>query len=157
MNSRSEARAAALLLGIGLGGFLDGIVLHQILQWHNMISSVLPPVAMPAMRRNMWWDGWFHLGMWLVSAAGVFLLWRLARAGARVPRGRWFIGFLLLGWGAFNIVEGVVDHQILGIHHVRGYRPDPVWDMGFLLLAGVGLALLGLLLARGAATGEETP
>ena len=29
----------AIVLGIGLGGFLDGIVLHQILQWHHMLTS----------------------------------------------------------------------------------------------------------------------
>ena len=28
-----------LLLGIGLGGFVDGILLHQILQWHHMLTS----------------------------------------------------------------------------------------------------------------------
>jgi len=27
--------AAGLLFGIGLGGFLDGIILHQVLQWHR--------------------------------------------------------------------------------------------------------------------------
>ena len=26
---------------------------------------------------------------------------------------------LLVGWGAFNLVEGTIDHEILGIHHVR--------------------------------------
>ncbi len=36
--------AAGLVLGVGFGGFVDGIVLHQILQWHNMLSSVVPPV-----------------------------------------------------------------------------------------------------------------
>ena len=34
---------AATLIGVGLGGFIDGILLHQILQWHNMLSSRLPP------------------------------------------------------------------------------------------------------------------
>jgi uncharacterized membrane protein len=35
------SKASGLLFGIGLGGFLDGIVLHQILQWHHMLSHVL--------------------------------------------------------------------------------------------------------------------
>ena len=35
---------AGILLGIGLGGFVDGIVFHQILQWHNMLSARIPPV-----------------------------------------------------------------------------------------------------------------
>jgi uncharacterized membrane protein len=25
-------------MGIGFGGFIEGIVLHQILQWHHMLS-----------------------------------------------------------------------------------------------------------------------
>jgi hypothetical protein len=31
--------SAGILLGLGLGGFFDGIVLHQILQWHHMATS----------------------------------------------------------------------------------------------------------------------
>ena len=26
-----------LLTGFGLGAFLDGIVLHQVLQWHHLV------------------------------------------------------------------------------------------------------------------------
>jgi hypothetical protein len=29
------------------------------------------------------------------------------------------VGVLLAGWGGFNLVEGLVDHQLLGNHHVR--------------------------------------
>jgi len=32
-------RLPSIFLGIGLGGFFDGIVLHQILQWHHMLTS----------------------------------------------------------------------------------------------------------------------
>jgi uncharacterized membrane protein len=28
-----------VLIGFGVGGFVDGIVLHQILQWHHMLTS----------------------------------------------------------------------------------------------------------------------
>jgi uncharacterized membrane protein len=31
--------AAGLLFGLGLGGFFDGILLHQVLQWHHMLTS----------------------------------------------------------------------------------------------------------------------
>ena len=33
-------RLAGIVLGLGLGGFVDGIALHQIMQWHNMGSAV---------------------------------------------------------------------------------------------------------------------
>jgi uncharacterized membrane protein len=55
---------------------------------------------------------------------------------------------LLAGWGVFNIVEGVIDHQILGIHHVRDDLGSPLgWDIGFLLF-GVVLIAVGLALAK---------
>ena len=28
-----------LLLGLGLGGFLDGILMHQVLQWHHLLTD----------------------------------------------------------------------------------------------------------------------
>ena len=37
----------------------------------------------------------------------------------RSPPWRLHVGVLLAGWGGFNLVEGLVDHQLLGIHHVR--------------------------------------
>src|SRR4051812_34284373 len=50
----------AVLLGVGIGGFIDGILFHQILQWHEMISVQLPPVTLAAKSVNMFWDGIFH-------------------------------------------------------------------------------------------------
>ncbi|HET8916238.1 MAG TPA: DUF2243 domain-containing protein, partial [Propionibacteriaceae bacterium] len=50
-------RRAGIVLGVGLGGFVDGITLHQIMQWHNMGSALLPPTTMDAMAKNMLWDG----------------------------------------------------------------------------------------------------
>ena len=35
----TRLRAPGILLGIGPGGFVDGIVLHQILQWHHMTTG----------------------------------------------------------------------------------------------------------------------
>jgi Predicted membrane protein (DUF2243) len=36
--ARTRPRGPGILLGVGLGGFVDGIVLHQILQWHHMLT-----------------------------------------------------------------------------------------------------------------------
>src|SRR5215218_1085737 len=103
---------AGVVLGLGLGGFVDGIALHQIAQWHNMGSAVLPPVTMDAMRRNMVWDGWFHAATWIVTVTGVFML--RAEAGDRpVPGGAAALtGQMLFGWGTFNLIEGVIDHHL---------------------------------------------
>jgi uncharacterized membrane protein len=35
----SRPRLPGLFLGIGLGGPVDGIVLHQILQWHHLLTN----------------------------------------------------------------------------------------------------------------------
>lgn len=139
--------AAGTLLGTGMGGFFDGILLHQILQWHNMLSSRLPPTDLVSMKVNMVWDGLFHAFTWLATAVGLGLLWR---AGGR-PEVPWstrtFVGSLSLGWGLFNVVEGVIDHQLLGIHHVHPGANQLAWDMGFLLF-GALLIVVGLTLVR---------
>ena len=68
---RPPPRASSLLLGLGLGGFLDGIVLHQILQWHHMVSSVdaAPTDTVPGLQLNTLADGFFHLATWLLVVA----------------------------------------------------------------------------------------
>ncbi len=144
-----DSVAAGVVLGLGLGGFVDGIALHQIAQWHNMGSAVLPPTTMEAMKRNMAWDGWFHAAMLVLTVVGVYRLLRDARGGARLPSAGAFTGQLLLGWGLFNLVEGVIDHHLLEIHHVRDVPVHvPLYDWLFLAVGGVGLAALGWLLAR---------
>jgi uncharacterized membrane protein len=140
-------RAAGILLGVGLGGFIDGIALHQIAQWHNMLSAVLPPHDMAAMKQGMAADGWFHVATWLVTFAGVMTLWSGLRGPGPLPSTRAFFGNMLIGWGAFNLVEGIVDHHLLELHHVRDLPQHvPAYDWAFLLVGGVGLVLIGLAL-----------
>ncbi len=143
-----KVQAAGLLLGVGLGAFVDGILFHQILQWHNMMSSRIPPINMEAMRQNMFWDGLFHLFAWLVLVIGLALFWQVAQRRDPLPPTRAFIGLLITGLGLFNLIEGIVNHLILGIHHVREV-PNPLgWDVGFLFAAGLLPILLGWFLTR---------
>jgi uncharacterized membrane protein len=139
-----------LLLGIGLGGFIDGIVLHQILQWHHMLTGTgeHPMTTVAGLETNTLVDGFFHLFTWVCVAAGSWLTVRAWHAGALAPPYRFHLGLLLTGWGAFNLVEGVIDHQLLGIHHVRDDLGGPLgWDLGFLAL-GLGLLVAGWALTR---------
>jgi uncharacterized membrane protein len=96
--------AAATLLGIGMGGFVDGILFHQLLQFHNMLSARYPTTGVPAeqlvvnLEINMFWDGLFHVFTWLTTAAGIAMLWRAGHR-ADVPWStRTFVGGLALGW-----------------------------------------------------------
>jgi uncharacterized membrane protein len=142
--------AAGLVLGVGLGGFADGIALHQIAQWHSMGSARLPPVTMEAMKQNMAWDGLFHGAVWVATLVGLYLLLGDARRGRPLPSARAFTGQMLVGWGSFNLVEGVIDHHLLALHHVRDLPAHvPAYDWVFLAVGGVGLILLGWLLSRG--------
>jgi uncharacterized membrane protein len=147
---------AAVVLGVGLGGFADGIVLHQIAQWHNMGSAVVPPVTMDAMSRNMAWDGWFHLATWCITLVGVLMLWRERRDGLPAGTLTPFVGQMLFGWGAFNLLEGVADHHLLGLHHVRDMPAHvPIYDWLFLLIGGLGLLAIGALMQSASAANER--
>ncbi|MDX5483189.1 MAG: DUF2243 domain-containing protein [Hymenobacteraceae bacterium] len=130
--------AAATLIGVGMGGFVDGIVLHQILQWHQMISAKLPPVTLLNKEVNMFWDGIFHAFTWLTTALGILLLWRLIYKRAVVLSNRLFGGGLLFGFGLFNMVEGLLDHHLLNLHNVREVSTNPsLWNYGFLAVSAV--------------------
>ena len=139
---------AGILLGVGLGGFFDGIVLHQILQWHHMISDQRSRTTVDGLEANTLADGLFHGATWLLVLAGLLLTIRAWQRGALAPPWRAHLGLMLAGWGAFNVVEGVVDHLILGVHHVRDDLGGPIgWDVGFVLL-GVVQVVAGAWLAR---------
>ena len=139
----------AMLLGVGFGGFLDGIVLHQLLQWHHMISAAegYATTNLVGLEANTRWDGAFHLVTYLFVLAGVILLWRRRREGADTRTWRNIVGWALCGWGVFNLIEGVVSHHLLEIHHVRPGPNELTYDLGF-LASGAGLACAGWLLAR---------
>ncbi len=138
---------AGLLLGMGLGGFFDGILLHQILQVHAMLSAKVPRDTMAGMQTNMLADGVFHAFTWLATVAGVWRLWRaLAGHGGAPLSGRAFVGAMLAGWGWFNLIEGIIDHHLLGLHHVVERLDLSVWDWLY-LGSGVALIAVGHLMA----------
>lgn len=138
---------ASLLLGSGMGALFDGIVLHQILQWHAMISSRLPPLELVASKVNMFWDGIFHLYCWTaVVVALVILVRELPKAAAPFARDV-VTGCALGGWGLFNVVEGLIDHHIAQFHHVHPGINQLAWDIGFLMLGVALMAGGGALVA----------
>ena len=148
--SAGPSRAPGLLYGIGLGGFVDGIVLHQLLQWHHMVSDVhaYPPTTVAGLEANTLADGLFHVVAWCSVVAASLLTIRSWRERRLAPSWGFHLGTVLAGWGLFNLVEGVVDHQILGVHHVRDDLGGPLaWDLGFLALGALQI-VLGWLVSR---------
>ncbi len=147
LNERTPLIIAGIVLGLGLGGFVDGILLHQLLQWHHMLSNIRPLTNVANEDLNMVWDGLFHAFDWLLTVAGIILLWR---AGGRddVPwSSQTFIGSILIGAGLFDVVEGLIDHQILGIHHVKPGPNQLAWDLGFLAFGSL-LAVIGSIMIK---------
>ena len=146
---RSRFPFASVVVGFGLGGLFDGIVLHQILQWHHLISTKLPPDDLAALQANTLADGIFHQVMWVIVVVGVVLLVRDRPTIAR-PAFRDLTAGVLIGFGLFNLVDEAVFHVALDLHHIRP-GPDVVfWDLAFTGW-GIAMILLGLWLLRRAA------
>jgi uncharacterized membrane protein len=111
--------SAGNFIGLGLGGFFDGIVFHQLLQWHHMLSGWYPISSPEILKLNTFWDGIFHSGTYVLLLIGLFILWRAAHRLPLIGSNAFLFGSVLLGWGMFNLVEGIVDHASLGVHRVN--------------------------------------
>ncbi len=156
-SSTSGIQLPGIILGVGLGGFVDGILLHQLLQWHHMLTGTntdrigvkyYSPNTVSGLEMNTVWDGIFHAVCWVSVLAGLALLYaRVTHDRRRVWGSRVLWGWILVGWGLFNLIEGLLDHQLLGIHHVHGGPYQAWWDAGFLVLGALLLAG-GYLLQR---------
>ena len=149
---RGPLIVGGIWLGLGLGGFFDGVVFHQILQWHHMLTSAgYPPTSVANLNLNTLADGLFHAATYLFTLIGLTVLWRASTRNGIVWSARVLIGAILIGWGIFNLVEGLIDHQLLGLHHVRDDLPPGMaklgWDLGFLAW-GALMLVLGWWLAR---------
>lgn len=150
-------RAPLVVCGVGFGGFFDGIVFHQILQLHHLLSNagndrigldVHPVTTVAGLESNTLWDGLFHAATYLALLVGVSWLWARWRELPPVrPPWRVLFGGLLVGWGLFNVVEGIVNHHILAIHHVIEGEDELLFDV-FFLAAGATMIVFGARLVR---------
>lgn len=153
---RSAARRArplwpALLIGVGLAGTLDEIVLHQLLHWHHLYDRAGRDAGLVS-------DGLFHLastvllviGMVGALTANAGELWNGRRSSALVGDRRRFWGGVLVGLGGFNLYDATIQHKVLRLHQVRPAAENWLpYDLSF---AGVAVAVLlaGVLLLRSA-------
>jgi uncharacterized membrane protein len=129
----------AVLVGIGVAGSLDAIVLHQLLRWHHFYDRGSQAAGLIA-------DGIFHLGSTATLGIGLVLLvqrWRTAPGPLRQSAAG-----ILVGAGGFNLYDGIVQHKLFGLHQVRAGAPNNLpYDLVFIAIAAVML-LAGLLLLR---------
>ncbi|STY29180.1 Predicted membrane protein [Legionella wadsworthii] len=149
-NYKKYLIAAGLFLGIGLGGFIDGILFHQLLQIHNMLSNIFFPDTLVNIQINMFWDGLFHAFTFFTTLIGIFLLWITLNNSSEKYSILYFFGLLILGWGIFNFVEGIIDHLILRLHHVlqRSSHSNQLYsDIAFECF-GVLLLIIGTIFIK---------
>lgn len=131
------------VMGVAFGGFFDGILLHQILQWHHLLSLVPGAGDLGA---QVLWDGVFHLLMYLLAALALAGLWR---SRGQAPDGRRSPALLLIGFGFWHGLDAVLSHWVLGIHRIRIDTAFPLaWDLGWLAVFGLGPMAAGLVLMR---------
>lgn len=122
-------------------GAMDGIVFHQLLQWHSVVMQTDRAGQILS-------DGLFHLAVTITLVVGGILLW-LAGNPADLSRGiRSLVGGFLIGSGIFNLVEGIINHHLLQIHRVKPGDPNALfYDLSFLAFGGL-LLILGLMIKR---------
>ncbi|WP_108397001.1 DUF2243 domain-containing protein [Devosia submarina] len=134
------------LLGFALGGFFDGILLHQVLQWHHLLSGL--EEARHDVRLLILADGLFHLLMYVLAAIGLVLLWRSRNAFAS-SSDRLTLACALIGFGAWHVADAILSHWVLGIHRVRMDVDNPLlWDLVWLAVFGLVPLVWGIALRR---------
>jgi uncharacterized membrane protein len=146
------------LLGFALGGFFDGILLHQVLQWHHLLSG-LEGEAFRDLRVQILADGLFHAKMYVIAVVGLGLLWRAQREFVAPPASRLLLANALIGFGVWHVADAILSHWLLGIHRIRMEAENLLlWDLIWFFVFGVAFIAAGWLVRRntgaaGAATG----
>ena len=139
-------------LGFGIGGFFDGILLHQVLQWHHLLSSV--EQARVDIRILIMTDGLFHVLMYVITGVGLWLLWRARTEFSGLGADRRLFANALIGFGVWHILDSILSHWILGIHRIRMDVDNPLfWDLIWFAVFGLVPAFVGWMLRRNGPAG----
>lgn len=149
--SKRKSATSAILIGIGLAGLIDIIIFHAILQWHHTSSHQIIPNTMESLQVNILHDGVFLAFSLIVTISGIVLLWYAQSLKIKdyfLSHKRSFIGLVLIGFGGFNTVEGIVNHHILQMHHVIEVADPFVFDLVFLIIGGLAFLALGAIILK---------
>ena len=151
-----RALVAAGIVGFGFSGLIDVLLLHLVLQWHHLLSGLYPQTSMSGLRINILADGLFSIAMVVIMGIGGGLLWRSERRAANPLPVRPLAGALLVGLGAFDLYDALVDHILLGLHQPlsQGGAYNPHWIVVSLLFIGAGWYIYR---TRPTGEGETTP
>jgi uncharacterized membrane protein len=133
----------AVLVGIGLAGTLDEVLLHQLLNWHHFYTD--------GEATEMWTDGAFHVLSTTSLVVGLVMLWRRDAKPDRT-----LLAGILIGAGGFNLYDGTIQHKLLKLHQVREGEPTLAYDAVFIAVAAAVL-LAGVLLLRTTTRPEGSP
>jgi uncharacterized membrane protein len=139
---------AGVLLGLGQAGFFDGIFFHQLLQWHHMFTNIESGNTVAGLELNTLGDGIFHLVDWLLTLAGIIVLWNAVKRDDVTLSNSSLIGSFCIGAGLFNVVEGILSHHVFQIHHVKPGIHQLAWDLSFIAAGVVSIIIGWIILSR---------
>jgi uncharacterized membrane protein len=148
---KRKSSASAILLGIGLAGLVDIIIFHAILQWHHTSSHIIIPNTMDSLQLNILHDGVFLSFSLMIMILGTVLLLYSQDIKNRnyfLIHKKSFVGLLLIGFGGFNTIEGMINHHILQMHHVIEVADPIVFDVTFLAVGGLTFLAMGAILYK---------
>jgi uncharacterized membrane protein len=146
---KKRSATSAILLGIGLAGLVDITVFHAILQWHHTSSNIIVPSTLESLQLNILHDGLFLSFSLIITILGAVLLLfsqDLKNKNYFVIHKKSFVGLLLVGFGGFNTIEGIINHHLLQMHHVIEDADPIVFDLTFLALGGLAFLAIGATL-----------
>jgi uncharacterized membrane protein len=135
---RGRSIASGVFVGIGVAGFIDETVFHQLLHWHHFWDGGSSSAALVS-------DGVFHAGSWMCIVAGLFWFADLRRRGTWRPAA--WAGGILLGTGAFQLYDGTIQHKLLGLHEIRYHVTIWPYDLVWNGLAAI-MIVIGAILVR---------
>jgi uncharacterized membrane protein len=129
---------SGILFGIGLAGFFDETVFHQLLHWHHFYDRSTTDIGLIS-------DGLLHSFSWFATVGGLFIFADLRRRQALSLSNWW--GGVLLGAGGFHLYDGIIQHKILRLHQIRYVDNVLIYDLVWNITA-VLMIIAGTLIVR---------
>lgn len=136
--------SAGVLIGVGLGGFLESIVFRQILGTHAFLSAKGPTQNLSGLRSSLLWDGILQFVFLMLVVAGIVVLFRCGKVKDVPWSGQLLFGSWFLGWGIFTLAEGIAFHHVFNLHHLLENANPAAQETGDYAYLGAGV-LLGVL------------